>query len=85
MGGETQRWLEGKCLVFDDSLEHEAWNRTAKPRIVLIVDFWHPELTPAEIAYLEGLHRYASYQADSLNRYWSANAGARSKARTHYD
>jgi hypothetical protein len=38
-----------------------------------------------EIAYLEGLHRFASFQAVSLNRYWSANAEARSKARKHYD
>ena len=85
VGGETRVWQEGRCIVFDDSLEHEAWNHTSEPRIVLIIDFWHPDLTPAEIAYLEGLHRFASFQAISLNRYWSANAEARSKARKHYD
>jgi aspartate beta-hydroxylase len=85
VGGETRRWQQGRCLVFDDSLEHEAWNRTPESRIVLIIDFWHPDLTAAEIAYLEGLHRFASFQAVSLNRYWSANAEASSKARTHYD
>jgi aspartate beta-hydroxylase len=85
VGGETRRWQEGQCLVFDDSLEHEAWNHTSKPRVVLIIDFWHPDLTAAEIAYLEGLHRFAAFQAVSLNRYWSANAEARSKARAHYD
>ncbi|WP_158928238.1 aspartyl/asparaginyl beta-hydroxylase domain-containing protein [Acidisphaera sp. S103] len=85
VGGETRRWQEGKCLVFDDSLEHEAWNRTLEPRIVLIVDLWHPDLTPAEITYLEGLHRFASYQAVSLNRYWTENAEARSKMRRQYD
>jgi aspartate beta-hydroxylase len=82
---ETRHWQEGKCLVFDDCLRHEAWNNTQEPRIVLIVDFWHPDLSPAEIAYLEGLHRFALFQATSLNRYWSANAAARSKARTLYD
>jgi tetratricopeptide (TPR) repeat protein len=85
VGGETRRWQEGKCIVFDDSLEHEAWNLTPEQRIVLIIDFWHPDLTPAEIAYLEGLHRFASFHAVSLNRYWTANAAARSKARKHYD
>jgi aspartate beta-hydroxylase len=85
VGGETRRWQEGKCIVFDDSLKHEAWNHTKKPRIVLIIDFWHPDLTPAEVTYLEGLHRFASFQATSLNRYWSANAAAQSKARRHYD
>jgi aspartate beta-hydroxylase len=85
VGGEIRHWQEGRCLVFDDSLEHEAWNNTSQPRIVLIIDFWHPDLTAMEIAYLEGLHRFASAHAISLNRYWSANANARTKARTHYD
>jgi aspartate beta-hydroxylase len=85
VGGETRRWQEGRCLLFDDSLEHEAWNRAATPRIVLIIDFWHPDLTPAEIAFLEGLHHYAAFHAVSLGRYWAANAQARSKARLHYD
>jgi len=79
VGGQSRRWREGQCLVFDDSLEHEAWNRTSEPRIVLILDFWHPDLTPAEIAFLEGLHRFADFQATSLNRYWSATEAARMK------
>lgn len=85
VGGETRRWRQGECLVFDDSLEHEAWNHTGEPRIVLIIDFWHPDLTPAEIAFLEGLHRFAEFQAVSLSRYWAANAEARSRARKGYD
>ncbi len=85
VGGETRKWQEGKCLVFDDSLEHEAWNHTKEPRVVLILDFWHPDLTPAEVAYLEGLHRFANFHATSLNKYWSANAASKSKARTTDD
>src|SRR5215470_11228679 len=27
VGDETRGWQEGRCLVFDDSYEHEAWNR----------------------------------------------------------
>ncbi len=47
--GKTWRaWREGKCLVFDDSFVHEADNPTDRERIVLIVDVWHPDLTPAE-------------------------------------
>ncbi|MBL9076656.1 MAG: aspartyl/asparaginyl beta-hydroxylase domain-containing protein [Planctomycetes bacterium] len=38
-GAETRRWQEGRCLVFDDTFEHEAWNHTAAPRDVLIVTF----------------------------------------------
>lgn len=32
------RWEEGKSLFFDDSFEHEAWNRTDDIRVILFVD-----------------------------------------------
>jgi len=43
-----RRWVEGEVCLFDDSFEHEVWNRTSSERIVLIVDLWHPELTTSE-------------------------------------
>jgi aspartate beta-hydroxylase len=76
VGAETRRWSEGDCLVFDDYFEHEAWNHTAKDRIVLIVDLWHPGLAPIEVRLLEGLQGYAYAYARQLNRYWSSNAAA---------
>ena len=39
VGDEMRTWREGECLVFDDTFEHEAWNRTQNDRIVLLVDF----------------------------------------------
>jgi aspartate beta-hydroxylase len=48
VGNETRRWREGEVLLFDDSIEHEAWNSSAEPRIVLIFDVWRPELSPRE-------------------------------------
>src|SRR5581483_3620799 len=45
VGGETRSWEEGRCLVFDDYFEHEAWNHADEDRIVLIVDLWHPGLS----------------------------------------
>ena len=39
VGGETRRWEEDRCLIFDDTLEHEAWNRSDEDRIVLLLDF----------------------------------------------
>lgn len=42
-GGQTRRWQPGRCLVFDDTLEHEAWNRGDGERVVLLVTF-RPEL-----------------------------------------
>ena len=48
VGNETRGWSEGECLVFDDSFQHEAWNRSGERRAVLILDVWHPGVTPAE-------------------------------------
>jgi len=46
--GETRRWTERQGLLFDYSYLHEAWNRTDSPRVCLLADLWHPEVTPAE-------------------------------------
>ena len=55
VGDETRSWREGQWLVFDDSFEHEVWHSGNRPRVVLILDFYHPDLTPAEVAWLERL------------------------------
>ena len=38
-------WEEGKTVVFDDSFEHEVWNLTSGPRVILIIDLVHPDMT----------------------------------------
>jgi tetratricopeptide (TPR) repeat protein len=48
VGNETREWEVGKLLIFDDTIEHEAWNDSAKDRIILIFDIWRPELTRDE-------------------------------------
>jgi aspartate beta-hydroxylase len=48
VGGETHVWEEGRCVTFDDTFEHEAWNRSGQTRVVLIVDSWNPDLTEVE-------------------------------------
>jgi aspartate beta-hydroxylase len=48
VGGQTHVWEEGRCVTFDDTFEHEAWNRSAQTRVVLIMDSWNPDLTEAE-------------------------------------
>jgi aspartate beta-hydroxylase len=48
VGNETRSWREGEVMLFDDSIEHEAWNPSGEPRIVLIFDVWRPELSPRE-------------------------------------
>jgi aspartate beta-hydroxylase len=48
VGSETREWIPGKAWVFDDTIEHEAWNRSDMPRAVLIFDIWNPYLSEAE-------------------------------------
>ena len=48
VGDEVREWEEGKLLIFDDTIEHEAWNDGPEDRVVLIFDIWRPELTEQE-------------------------------------
>ena len=48
VGGETREWVEGRAFAFDDTIEHEAWNRSDKRRAVLILDAWNPHLSHDE-------------------------------------
>lgn len=48
VGGERREWREGELLVFDDTVEHEAWNDSDSDRIILIFDVWRPEVTSEE-------------------------------------
>lgn len=44
VGHETREWQFGKMLIFDDSMEHEAWNRGSSERTVLLFEIWRPEI-----------------------------------------
>jgi len=48
VGAEVREWQPGKAFVFDDTIEHEAWNNSEQLRAVLILDIWNPLVTPAE-------------------------------------
>jgi aspartate beta-hydroxylase len=48
VGGERREWTEGQAWVFDDTIEHEAWNESAARRAVLIFDVWNPLLARNE-------------------------------------
>ena len=48
VGAETREWQPGKAWVFDDTIEHEAWNDSDKLRVILIVDVWAWALTAHE-------------------------------------
>jgi aspartate beta-hydroxylase len=48
VGGETREWQLGTAWVFDDTIEHEAWNDSDQARAILIFDVWNPQLTSLE-------------------------------------
>ena len=50
VGGETREWKVGEAWVFDDTIEHEAWNGSDELRTILIADIWSPFLSPEERA-----------------------------------
>jgi aspartyl/asparaginyl beta-hydroxylase (cupin superfamily) len=50
VGAEVRAFEEGKAWAFDDTIEHEAWNDSAAPRAILILDVWNPLLSEAERA-----------------------------------
>jgi aspartate beta-hydroxylase len=50
VGNETRAWREREAWVFDDTIEHEAWNDSDQPRTILIFDIWSPFLSDAERA-----------------------------------
>lgn len=55
VGGETRQWEEGRAFIFDDTIEHEAWNNSDALRAVLIFDVWNPHLSEPERDMLRGL------------------------------
>jgi aspartyl/asparaginyl beta-hydroxylase (cupin superfamily) len=55
VGNDTRAVVEGKAWVFDDTIEHEAWNRSSETRVILLFEIWRPELTPEERALVSAM------------------------------
>jgi len=56
VGNQTRPWVPGSLTIFDDSIEHEAWNRGDANRIVLLFEIWRPELSREECAALTAMY-----------------------------
>ena len=48
VGNDTRAPVEGNAWVFDDTMEHEAWNESDQTRVILLFEIWRPELTEEE-------------------------------------
>lgn len=48
VGNVAREWKPGEAWIFDDTIEHEAWNESDRLRVLLIFDIWNPLLSAAE-------------------------------------
>ena len=55
VGNDTRAPVEGRAWVFDDTIEHEAWNGSERTRVILLFEIWRPELTVAERALVSAM------------------------------
>ncbi len=62
VGGETRSWDQGRAFAFDDTIEHEAWNRSGRNRAILIIDVWNPYLSDHERSMICRLYGAADVQ-----------------------
>jgi len=58
VGGKTRDWIEDGTIVLDTSFVHSTENKSDEDRFVLIVDFWHPDLTVPEREALEYIYDF---------------------------
>lgn len=58
VGGDQREWEEDGVVVFDTSFVHSTENKSDEDRFVLIVDFWHPDLTEPECEALEYIYDF---------------------------
>lgn len=58
VGTESRGWEEGKCLVFDDTFEHETWNASGSDRYVLVFVLWRHGVSAIEREYMRVMTRW---------------------------
>lgn len=51
LGEVRLSWVEGEWLAFDDVQVHSTWNHSDRDRVVLSLDFEHPDLPVPRQAY----------------------------------
>ena len=55
VGNDIRTPVEGKAWLFDDTIEHEAWNRSDRPRVILLFETWRPEISEEERALVRAM------------------------------
>lgn len=55
VGNDVKSWVEGKAWLFDDTIEHEAWNEGNEIRVILLFEVWRPELSVEERGWVSAM------------------------------
>ena len=58
VGDKTRSWENGKAMVFDTSIFHSTRNDGDIDRYILLIRFWHPDLSSEEVKALEFIFDY---------------------------
>ena len=72
VGNEEYKWKNGEGVVFDTSIEHSTKNISNKDRYVLLIRFWHPQLTLEErdaFNYIFDMLDYSAYGEEALSNF----------------
>ena len=68
VGNEVREWEAGRAWLFDDTIEHEAWNDSDRTRVILLFDVWRPELSEEEralvVSLFEAIDAYSGRKPD---------------------
>jgi hypothetical protein len=56
---QMREWHEGKAIILDDSYVHEVWNNAHEPRVLLLLDLWHPDVRLEEKQKISTMFSYA--------------------------
>lgn len=77
VAGQKKNWKQDKAIIFDTSFIHETENNSNQSRYVLIVDFWHPELSNEERSALEFIYdarnKFETGKVEDIDCSWVAN------------
>lgn len=72
VGNEVREWRRGEAWVFDDTIEHEAWNSSDQTRVILIFDVWRPELSEEERRLVAALMKAVDSYPGGAQVKWNA-------------
>ena len=72
VGSVLREWEPGKVWLFDDTIEHEAWNKSGETRYILIFEVWKPDLSDIECGLVSDIFKAVDEYSQSTAALQSA-------------